>query len=205
MKRTESEWRILLEQLGVRPATAAYHAPAFAELCTPEAFSLGRDEMDDFLAQIVHESAHLERLTENLNYTAQRLCAVWPRRFPTLQDALPYAGAPMKLAEKVYGGRGDLGNDQPGDGARYIGRGLIMVTGRSNYELVQAATGDPVVDNPVLLATPRISLKSAIAWWEKRIPDSIVGNVDLVSRRVNGGAVGLEERRRLATIANRLV
>lgn len=197
------QWVSILYALGVREATAHKWGEAFAEQVTERAFSLGREEIDDFVAQIVHESAKLERVRENLNYRAERLMQVWPTRFKTLAAAQPYAGNPAALAERVYGGR--MGNDQPGDGLKYIGRSLLMVTGKDNYELVQTAIGEPVVDKPELLETPRVALKAAIAWWEKSIPDSIVGNTDLVSRRVNGGSIGLEERRKLATLADQLI
>lgn len=200
---TADEWMSTLYALGVREATARKHAPAFAELLVPSAFSLGWEEIDDFLAQIVHESDHLESMVENLNYRADRLPVVWPRRFKNPEFAKQFANNPERLGNQVYGGR--MGNDQPGDGFKYRGRGFLMITGKDNYEQVQAAIGEPLVDMPELLETPRIALKSAIAWWEGTIPDSIVGNTELVSRKVNGGDTGMAERVRLARIADALV
>lgn len=199
----EEHWAQILQALGVRLTTSVQWAPICAELLVPENFSLGREEIDDFLAQIVHESNGLRRLEEDLNYSAARLAAVWPRRFPTVEAARPYAWHPIELAEKVYGGR--MGNDQPGDGWRYRGRSPIMLTGKDGYELAQAETGLPLVDKPELAATPRAGMRIAIAWWERRVPDEFIGNVDLVSRRVNGGSVGLAERRTLAVLAARLI
>lgn len=200
---TPDEWMSVLYALGVREATARKHAPAFAELLRADAFSLGWEEIDDFLAQIVHESHNLEAMVENLNYRADRLPIVWPRRFKNPEFAAQFANNPERLGNQVYGNR--LGNDQPGDGFKYRGRGYLMITGKDNYEQVQAVIGEPIVDMPELMETPRIALKSAIAWWEGSIPDSIVGNAELVSRRVNGGDVGLKERVRLARIADALV
>lgn len=200
---TKDQWVSVLYALGVREATAHKWGEAFAEQVTESVFSLGREEIDDFVAQIVHESQKLEKVRENLNYRAERLMVVWPTRFKTLAAAQPFAGNPAALAERVYGGR--LGNDQPGDGLKYIGRSLIMITGKDNYEQVQAIIGEPIVDKPELLETPRVALKAAIAWWERNIPDSIVGNVALVSRRVNGGSIGLEERTKLASLADQLI
>lgn len=200
---TKDQWVGVLYALGVREATAHKWAEGFAEQVVESVFSLGREEIDDFVAQIVHESQKLEKVRENLNYRAERLMVVWPTRFKTLAAAKPFAGNPAALAERVYGGR--LGNDQPGDALKYIGRSLLMITGKDNYEQVQTIIGEPIVDKPELLETPRVALKAAIAWWERNIPDSIVGNVDLVSRRVNGGSIGLEERRKLAALADELI
>ena len=200
---SEEQWAKVLQSLGVRLTTSVQWAHACAELLVPENFSLGREEIDDFLAQIVHESAGLRRLEENLNYSPERMVAVWPRRFPTVEAARPYAWHPIELAEKVYGGR--MGNDQPGDGYRYRGRSPIMLTGKEGYELAQVEAGLPLVDKPELAATPRAGMQIAIAWWERRVPDEFIGNVDLVSRRVNGGSVGLAERRTLAALAQLLI
>lgn len=84
------------------------------------------------LATAHHETgARFAPVEENLNYSAKRLTQVWPTRFPTIAAATPYANNPEKLANKVYGGR--LGNTEPGDGWRFIGRGFVQVTGRDNY------------------------------------------------------------------------
>lgn len=88
------------------------------------------------LAAILSEAYHetggrMQPISENLNYSAKRLTQVWPKRFPTLASAQPYANNPQKLANKVYGGR--LGNDGPDDGWRYRGRGLAQITGKANY------------------------------------------------------------------------
>lgn len=197
------EWFSILYALGVRERTARAHAPAFSELLTANRFSLGWDEIDDFVAQVVHETGKLECLVENLNYRADRLQVVWPRRFLNPEYAAQFAGQPAKLGEKVYGGR--LGNDQPGDGFKYRGRGYLMITGKDNYEHVQSQIGQPLVDKPELLETPRVALLAAIAWWEGNVPDAAIGNVGLVSRRVNGGSVGLEERQKLAALADELI
>jgi putative chitinase len=200
---TADEWMSILFTLGVREETARKHAPAFAELVQPDAFSLGWEEIDDFVAQIVFESGFLEAMVENLNYRVERLSVVWPRRFTNLEYAKQYAMNPEALGNRVYGNR--LGNDEPGDGFRYRGRGYLQITGKTNYDLVQAQTGEPVVDKPELMEQPRVAMKAAIAWWEGRIKDEDIGNPALVSRSVNGGDTGLIERVRLSRLTENLI
>lgn len=140
-----------------------------------------------FLAQVVPESQGLTRLEENLNYSAQRLRVIWPKRFPTLAEANKYAKNPKALAEKVYGGR--MGNVRPGDDYRYRGGGLGMTTGRSNYR----AAG--FEDHPEALRTPAIALASALTFWVDNHYERFADRDDVVGlRRVwNGGDIGLDE------------
>ena len=196
---TQFDWPTILTRCGVRAATASQWAPVFAAEIGPETFSMGAAELDDFLGQVLHESGMLERLVENLNYSPERLMAVWPSRFPTLASAQPFARNPAKLAEKVYGGR--MGNDEPGAGARYIGRGLLQVTGRDNYRAVGKALGLDLLKYPDLLAEPRVALLASIAWWEARIPDAVMGDIKRVTKLVNGGTHGLDDRTALAAKA----
>jgi putative chitinase len=186
------DWLKLLTTCGVRAVTAARWAPIFTRLVKPEAFSLGTRELDDWLGQVLHESGRLERLVENLNYTAPRLREVWPARFPDAASAAACAGNPQALAERVYGGR--LGNVRPGDSFRYRGRGLIQVTGLANYAALGRYMGLPLVDHPELLEQPDNALLGAIAWWEGNVPDAFIGDIQRVTRAVNGGQEGLADR-----------
>jgi len=197
MTRSTDEWRSILTDLHVKPGTAAKWAPIFAEVIQDGTFSLGDAEIDDFLGQVLHESNHLEKLEEGLFYkTPGRLMAIWPSRFKSLDDERPYLRSPEALANKVYGGR--MGNTQPGDGWRNRGSGLIQITGADNLRAVQAATGVPVYDHPELLRKATAEcLRVTIAWWEGNIPDAIMGNITKVSKKVNGGTVGLAERKAL--------
>lgn len=192
MKRIAPEWNDILVQCQVKPTTAAIWSEIFAAVIDEGTFSAGDSEIDDFLGQVLHESAQLERLEENLNYSAERLTQVWPNRFPTVADAAPYARNPQALANNVYYKR--LGNDERGDGWRFRGRGLIQVTGKSNYAAVARLTGIDCLNTPDLLAEPTYALRSAIAWWEGNVPDEVMGNIDKVTRRVNGGQIGLAHR-----------
>ena len=86
-----------------------------------------------FIGQCQHESNNFRTLEENLHYSADVLMRVWPSRFPNIDVANKYANDPEKIANKVYGGRADLGNIEDGDGWKFHGRGVIQLTGRSNY------------------------------------------------------------------------
>jgi putative chitinase len=193
--KTVEEWRRVLLAAGVSPATAGTWSKVFAAVIGDDTFSKGMEEVDDFLGQVLHESSMLERLEENLNYSAPRMCKVWPARFPTLEAAEPYARNPIHLANKVYGGR--LGNVEPNDGWNYRGRGLLQVTGRDNYTAVGQAIGVDLEECPDLLAEPEYALRASIAWWEGHVPDSVMGDIVRVTKRVNGGTVGLADRQHL--------
>lgn len=195
MNLSLNEWRVALIRCGVRAATADRWAPVFASVVRADSFSMGAAEVDDFLGQVLHESGKMERIEEGLSYSAERLMAVWPTRFPTAADANLYAHNPAALANKVYGGR--MGNVAPGDGYKFRGRGLIQVTGRSNYAAVGHALNMDLIGSPELLAEPDIALRASIAWWEGNIPDGIMGDITRVTKRVNGGTHGLDDRRQL--------
>lgn len=190
------DWLTILIRTGVRPDVAPRWAPVFAAEIKPDTFSLGLAEVDDFLGQILHESAMLTRIEENLNYTsAARICAVWPSRFKTTDDAEQFVRNPVGLANRVYGFR--MGNEEPGDGWRYRGRGLLQVTGRDNYRALGRVLGMPLEKDPDLLLRPELALRASVAWWEGNIPDGVVGDIQRVTRRVNGGTHGIEHRAEL--------
>jgi putative chitinase len=200
MRRDEAEWNRVLIQCGVKPITAAMWSIHFARVIDESTFSAGEDEIHMFLGQVLHESGMLSGLEEGLNYSAERLMAVWPTRFPTLESAKPYARNGAVLANKVYGGR--MGNVEPGDGFKFRGRGLVAVTGRDNYRALGKIMRLDLERNPDLLAQPVYALLSAIAWWEGNVPDEIMGDVKKVTKRVNGGTVGLDDRTKLTGLAN---
>src|SRR5215213_3108469 len=101
------------------------------------------------LGQLAVESNELNKWEESLNYSAKRLCAVWPKRFPSLAAAAPFAGNPQALANKVYGGR--MGNTAPDDGWKYRGRTPVQLTGRDMYRQVGKFLKLPLEDNPDLV------------------------------------------------------
>lgn len=122
----------------------------------------GRLRQSAFIAQIGHESGQLCRLVENLNYSAEALIRTWPTRF-NAELAKEYARKPERIANAVYNAR--MGNIHPGDGWRFRGRGLIQLTGRSNYAAAGKALGIPLEDQPELLEQPEAAALSASWWW----------------------------------------
>ena len=193
--RTAHDWNDILVACQVRPTTAAIWSTVFADTIHADTFSAGDSDIEYFLGQILHESQLLEKLEENMDYSAPRLMQVWPNRFPTLSDALIYAHSPEALANKVYGGR--MGNMSAGDGWLYRARSPIGVTGKDAYAALGDLCGQDFVGLPDLLLQPHFGLEACIHWWENRIPDSMLGDTVQVTRRVNGGDIGLSDRERL--------
>jgi putative chitinase len=152
-----------------------------------------------FLAQCSHESANFTALRENLNYSAQSLRKVFGKYFPTDALANAYARQPEKIANRVYGGRMGNGDEASGDGFNFRGRGYIQLTGKSNYKLFGDFIGDDLIANPDLVAT-KYPLTSAGFFFQKNVLWTICdrgANDDIVTsvtRRVNGGTHGLEDR-----------
>jgi putative chitinase len=194
---SEADWLRILQAMGVRPATAVKWNATFADEVQPGKFSAGEADLVDWLPQILHESAMLERLEEGLSYNPERICAVWPSRFPTLASAVPYSHSPQKLANKVYGGR--MGNREPDDGWKYRGRCPIMATGLDAYLLLSRICGQDFDVLPELLLQPHFGIQAALMWWEDRVPDSMLSDQVKLRRRVNGGSVGLAHCQSLAT------
>jgi putative chitinase len=153
-----------------------------------------------FLAQIAVESRQLSRLVESLYYKAERLMEVWPARFPTLAIAQPYENQPQKLANFVYADRLGNGNSASGDGWTFRGRGIMQITGRSNYRDVAKNIGLPTLESqPDLLAQPPAAALSAAYFWKsKGLNEFADQQTDDSFRRItkiiNGGDTGLSTR-----------
>lgn len=149
-----------------------------------------------FMAQVLHESGGLCIVEENLSYSAKRMMAIWPKRFPTLESAQPFEKNPQALANKVYGGR--MGNSGPDDGWRYIGRGLLQITGRESYERYGSRLGCDLVGEPALAADPQWCLKIAAEEWIDKKCNTFADNDDIttITKRINGGLIGFDERKK---------
>jgi putative chitinase len=148
------------------------------------------------MAQGTHESGAGHEAVENLGYSAARMTQVWPSRFPTLASAEPYAHNPRALADKVYNGR--MGN-RPGtdDGYNFRGRGFSQTTGRDEYARLGKLTGLDLVNHPELLIDPAHFLECGIANFILCgcLPFARADDLLNVTRRLNGGTVGLDQRR----------
>lgn len=149
-----------------------------------------------WLAQIAHESARFACVVENLNYSAEGLQRIFPRHFPTDDLAQKYARKPGPIASRVYANRLGNGDEASMDGWTYRGRGLIQITGRGNYLACGKALGLPLVSNPELLLTPSHAAMSAAWFWDARGLNAVadLGEIERVTRLVNGGLHGLADR-----------
>ena len=149
-----------------------------------------------FIAQCAHESGNFRFLRENLNYKAESLTKTFKKYFPTLVAAQPYAKKPEKIANKVYANRMGNGDEASGDGFRYLGRGLIQLTGKENYSWFAASLEIPVEDVAEYLGTFEGAVQSACWFWETNNLNKWADSGDIVtlSKRINGGTIGLEDR-----------
>jgi putative chitinase len=204
---------------GVKLLTAEKWLPGVISAC--HEFGIDTDRrLAGFLSQCAHESGGFTMLKENLNYRAATLAACWPTRFAELgpdkkpkRDAkgalIPtkvahaIAGKPEQIAMLVYNGR--MGNTTPEEAAKFIGRGLKQMTGKFNYEKCSKALGVDFVSDPDLLLEPEYAARSAAWFWSandcSKFADA--GDQEGLCRRINGGLIGLEDRKRryLAALA----
>ena len=152
-----------------------------------------------FIAQCSHESGGFIFLKENLNYKAATLRKIFPKYFPTDAMAAEYAAKPNKqeaIANLVYANRMGNGGPETGDGYRYCGRGLIQLTGKTNYSYFAASLGIPVEEAAEYLQTFEGAAQSACWFWETNNLNAFAdaGDIKEMTRRINGGYIGLEDR-----------
>lgn len=148
-----------------------------------------------FIAQCAHESGNFKAIKENLNYQAATLSKVWPSRFPP-DVAAQYAHNQEAIANRAYADRMGNGDEASGDGFRYCGRGLIQLTGKSNYQAFADSLQMAVEDVPAYLATFEGAAQSACWFWESQNLNSWAdqGDIEKITRIINGGTLGLEDR-----------
>jgi putative chitinase len=151
-----------------------------------------------FLAQCGHESAGFTVLKENLNYSAEGLNKTFKKYFPTLADATPYARNPEKIANKVYANRMGNGPESSGDGYKFRGRGAIQLTGHDNYTKFAESIGIDVDSAVADLETLDGAIESACWFWKTNGLNAICDKDDIVlmTKRINGGTIGLEDRKK---------
>ena len=161
------------------------------------------NQQSAFIGQCGHECGHFRVLEENLNYKAATLMKLWPKRFPTLEVANAYAGNPKKIANMVYANRMGNRDEASGDGYRFRGRGCIQLTGHANYFHAGQALGVDFVMNPDLVATPKYAALTAGWFWDthKINAPAEAGDIVKVTKIINGGTIGLEDRKVLTSQA----
>jgi putative chitinase len=149
-----------------------------------------------FLAQCAHESGGFVFLKENLNYKAASLRRVFPKYFPDDAIAAQYAGKGEMIANRVYANRMGNGPEESGDGFRYCGRGLIQLTGKNNYTFFAGSLDIPVEEASEYLQTFEGAVQSACFFWEQNKLNqwADAGDILTLTKRINGGTIGLEDR-----------
>ncbi|WP_397606705.1 XVIPCD domain-containing protein [Silanimonas sp.] len=160
-------------------------------------------ELAHFMGQMQIECGGFGRMSENLNYSGERLRAVFPNGrngMDTLEEANAVAaGGPRAVAEKIYGGEWGarkLGNTEPGDGWQFHGRGYVQLTGRSNYASAGNELGLDLINHPELAADPKIAADIAVHYWIERVRTrDAESDVTAATRAINGGQNHLAERR----------
>jgi putative chitinase len=157
--------------------------------------------LSHLLGQAAHESGHWKAFSENLNYSADGLKKIFPKYFPgNISES--YSRNPEKIANKVYSSRMGNGDEASGDGWKYRGRGALQTTGKSNYQEFDKIVEENILENPDLVAG-KYALASAAFFFQKNglwsICDKGSSNevITLISKRVNGGTIGLPERLKL--------
>jgi len=148
-----------------------------------------------FIAQTAHESGGYRALSENLNYSGDALCRVWPRHFNE-ENKEQYHRNPEAIANRAYRNRMGNGDEESGEGWAYRGRGLIQLTGKDNYSRFAAYAEMAVEQAPEYIETPRGAVHSACWFWYSNDLNTFAdaGDFTGMTKRINGGTIGLEDR-----------
>ena len=178
-----------LKKLGIDDMWAEPLNTTFAKfgILTPK-------EQACFIGQASHESGHFRMLEENLNYKAETLMKLWPKRFPTMEEANKYARQPQLIANHIYCNRMGNRDEASGDGFRFRGGGLFQLTGHDNYWHCGQALGVDLVMQPELVRQPLHAALSAGWFWQTHKCGTLVDNQEQLCKRINGGLIGLDDR-----------
>jgi putative chitinase len=188
---------MLGEMIGKNPYLENWHTAIDAIL--PEYEINTPQRVAAFVAQCAHESAGFKFLKENLNYKAASLRKVFGKYFPDDAIAAQYANHPNKqeaIANRVYANRMGNSDEASGDGFRYLGRGLIQLTGKNNYTLFAASIDTPLEEIPEYLQTFEGAVQSACWFWDQNNLNQWAdkGDILTLTKRINGGTIGLDDR-----------
>jgi putative chitinase len=205
--RTAADWERILIACGVKSATAKDWAPAFADEVQSSKFDLGEEELDDFLGQVLHESSMLERMSEDLDYSADRIRLLgnsspagsrWRSLVPRADEL---AHKPEALGNALYANRNGNGDEASGDGYKFRARSPIGLTFFENYKWVGEKVGQDLTVTPEIAEQKHFALQITIAYWMGRVPDSCINNIMAVTKRINGGTIGIAHRKRTTELA----
>lgn len=199
------------------PANADVYVKYLNDTMEREAINENVERASMFVAQALHECQHFRKFRENLNYRPDRLMTVWPARFPSLVIAEKYAHKPEKLANYVYANRYGNGDEQSGDGFRYSGKGIFMLTFKDNYkDAGRHLKGDEkffLGDRADLVTIPEYSVAIAGWFWQTKGLNRLVDAGDSKTKTVvekctlmiNGGYNGIEDRTKLYNKAKQVL
>lgn len=180
-----------LRKLKINPALADVFNETFARwsINTPT-------QQAAFIGQCGHESGNFTKLEEGLSYSAERLPKIWPKRFPTIESAQPYARNGKALANKVYASRMGNRDEQSGDGYRFRGSGWLQLTGHDNFYHAGKACGVDFVMQPDLVRTPKYAAMTAGWFWATHKCNELAEAKDWkkLTKVINGGDIGLADR-----------
>lgn len=154
-----------------------------------------------FIGQCGHECGNFKILEENLNYRAATLLKLFPRTPKrawgfTPEEAAAYERQPRKIANRIYGNRMGNRDEASGDGWRFRGSGWLQLTGHSNFFHASKALGEDFVANPELVRTPKYAALTAGWFWSTHKCNELAesGDWTALTKRINGGTIGLEDR-----------
>jgi putative chitinase len=151
-----------------------------------------------FMAQCGHESGGFTVMQENLNYSAKGLRGTFGKYFPNDEIAKQYERKPEKIANRVYGNRMGNGPEESGEGWYFRGRGIVQITGKNNYTKCSQSLfeSNVLVENPDLLLETEYAIHSACWFWSAARLNELadVGDIKTMTKRINGGFIGLEDR-----------
>jgi len=201
---------VTLDQLAqLAPEAKPQYREAFrngTEILTRHGINASPLRVAHFMAQVLHESGACKVLVESFRFSVPRMLEIFGvgkhSAAITPEEAKLLEGKPSTLAERVYGlgnpkKAKELGNIDPGDGAKFIGRGLIQMTGRASYDMFGKRLGIDLVANPDLAIDPRFMLSIAAGEWGEKGCNAFADADDIVkvTKAINGGRIGLKERR----------
>ena len=154
------------------------------------------EEQSCFIGQFSYESNHFKSLEENLNYRPETLMQLWPKRFPTMEEAMKYAHKPELIANHIYSNRMGNRDEASGDGWRFRGSAICQLTGHDNFWHAGQALGVDLVKNPDIARTPQYAALIGGWFWSTHGCNQLAQqkNYNALTERINGGLFGAEQR-----------